>query len=114
MAVSYTHLDGQIFLESDLFFSGMRPAVNVGLSVSRVGGAAQTKAMKKAAGSIRIAVSYTHLVFRNVVHSRSGQKAIRKLTSSQLLPERRYLSYAACNSQESAVHRYRQRSYRCV
>ena len=46
--------DGQIFLESDLFFEGMRPAVNVGLSVSRVGGAAQTKAMKKAAGSIRI------------------------------------------------------------
>ena len=46
--------DGQIFLESDLFNAGMRPAVNVGLSVSRVGGAAQTKAMKKAAGSIRI------------------------------------------------------------
>ena len=46
--------DGQIFLESDLFFAGMRPAVNVGLSVSRVGGAAQTKAMKKVAGSIRI------------------------------------------------------------
>lgn len=46
--------DGQIFLESDLFFSGTRPAVNVGLSVSRVGGAAQTKAMKKAAGSLRI------------------------------------------------------------
>lgn len=46
--------DGQIFLESDLFFSGQRPAVNVGLSVSRVGGAAQWKAMKKASGSIRI------------------------------------------------------------
>ena len=46
--------DGQIFLESSLFFSGMRPAVNVGLSVSRVGGDAQTKAMKKAAGSLRI------------------------------------------------------------
>lgn len=46
--------DGQIFLESDLFFSGMRPAVNVGLSVSRVGGAAQTKAMKSASGTIRI------------------------------------------------------------
>ena len=46
--------DGQIFLESNLFNAGMRPAVNVGLSVSRVGGAAQTKAMKKAAGSIRI------------------------------------------------------------
>ena len=46
--------DGQIFLESDLFFAGNRPAVNVGLSVSRVGGAAQTKAMKKASGNIRI------------------------------------------------------------
>ena len=46
--------DGQIFLETDLFMSGVRPAVNVGLSVSRVGGAAQTKAMKKASGSMRI------------------------------------------------------------
>ena len=46
--------DGQIFLESDLFFAGQRPAVNVGLSVSRVGGDAQTKAMKKAAGTLRI------------------------------------------------------------
>ena len=46
--------DGQIFLESNLFFSGQRPAFNVGLSVSRVGGAAQTKAMKSAAGAIRL------------------------------------------------------------
>ena len=46
--------DGQIFLESDLFFSGQRPAVNVGISVSRVGGDAQTNAMKKAAGAIRL------------------------------------------------------------
>ncbi len=46
--------DGQIFLESQLFFAGVRPAVNVGLSVSRVGGAAQTKAMKKVAGTLRI------------------------------------------------------------
>ena len=46
--------DGQIFLESELFNSGLRPAVNYGLSVSRVGGAAQTKAMKKAAGNLRI------------------------------------------------------------
>ena len=46
--------DGQIFLESNLFFAGQRPAVNVGLSVSRVGGAAQKKAMKKAAGGIRL------------------------------------------------------------
>ena len=46
--------DGQIFLESSLFFAGQRPAVNVGLSVSRVGGAAQTKATKKATGSLRL------------------------------------------------------------
>jgi F-type H+-transporting ATPase subunit alpha len=46
--------DGQIYLESDLFYQGMRPAVNAGLSVSRVGGAAQTKAMKKVAGKLRL------------------------------------------------------------
>ena len=46
--------DGQIFLETDLFFSGIRPAVNVGLSVSRVGGAAQIKAMKQVAGQLRL------------------------------------------------------------
>jgi len=46
--------DGQIYLESDLFYQGMRPAVNVGLSVSRVGGSAQTKAMKKVAGKLRL------------------------------------------------------------
>ena len=46
--------DGQIFLESDLFHSGIRPAINVGISVSRVGGAAQTKAMKKVAGTLRL------------------------------------------------------------
>ena len=46
--------DGQIFLESDLFFSGVRPAINVGISVSRVGGNAQTKAMKKVAGRLRL------------------------------------------------------------
>ena len=46
--------DGQIFLESSLFFAGQRPAVNVGLSVSRVGGDAQTKAMKRAAGTLRL------------------------------------------------------------
>ena len=49
--------DGQIFLESELFFSGQRPAVNVGLSVSRVGGAAQTKIMKKLSGGIRTALA---------------------------------------------------------
>ena len=46
--------DGQIFLESDLFFSGIRPAINAGLSVSRVGGAAQLKPMKQVSGTLRI------------------------------------------------------------
>ena len=46
--------DGQIYLETDLFFAGQRPAVNVGLSVSRVGGAAQTRAIKRTAGTMRI------------------------------------------------------------
>jgi F-type H+-transporting ATPase subunit alpha len=46
--------DGQIYLEPDLFFAGVRPAINVGISVSRVGGNAQTKAMKKVAGSLRL------------------------------------------------------------
>src|SRR6185437_7610183 len=46
--------DGQIFLEADLFYSGVRPAVNVGISVSRVGGSAQTKAMKGVAGRLRL------------------------------------------------------------
>ncbi len=46
--------DGQIYLESDLFFAGIRPAINVGISASRVGGKAQTKAMKKVAGNLRL------------------------------------------------------------
>ena len=49
--------DGQIYLESDLFYSGIRPAINVGISVSRVGGSAQTKAMKKVAGRLRLDLS---------------------------------------------------------
>ena len=49
--------DGQIYLETDLFFAGQRPAVNVGLSVSRVGGAAQIKAMKKVSGSLKLVYS---------------------------------------------------------
>jgi F-type H+-transporting ATPase subunit alpha len=50
--------DGQIYLEGDLFFAGIRPAMNVGLSVSRVGGKAQTKAMKKVAGRLRLDLAY--------------------------------------------------------
>jgi F-type H+-transporting ATPase subunit alpha len=49
--------DGQIYLQPDLFFAGIRPAMNAGISVSRVGGAAQTKAMKKVAGGLRLALA---------------------------------------------------------
>src|SRR5207244_7247739 len=49
--------DGQIYLESDLFYSGVRPAVNVGISVSRVGSSAQTRAMRKVAGRLRLELS---------------------------------------------------------
>ena len=49
--------DGQIFLEADLFYSGVRPAINVGISVSRVGGNAQIKAMKQVAGSLRLSLA---------------------------------------------------------
>src|SRR5690625_1503573 len=49
--------DGQVFLETDLFNQGQRPAINVGISVSRVGGSAQTKAMKKVTGSLRLGLA---------------------------------------------------------
>src|SRR3546814_15836215 len=52
--------DGQIFLETDLFTAGIRPAVNAGISVSRVGGAAQTRPVNKLAGGVRIAHAQTH------------------------------------------------------
>ena len=54
--------DGQIFLETDLFYQGIRPAINVGLSVSRVGGAAQTKAMKKVSGSMKLDLAQYRVV----------------------------------------------------
>lgn len=57
--------DGQIFLQSDLFFSGVRPAINAGLSVSRVGGSAQIKAMKKVAGTLRLDLAS----YRELKHS---------------------------------------------
>lgn len=59
--------DGQIFLEAELFFKGVRPAINVGLSVSRVGSAAQIKAMKQVAGSLKLFLAqvYMYLCFFN-------------------------------------------------
>ena len=78
--------DGQIFLESDLFFSGQRPAVNVGLSVSRVGGDAQTKAMKKAAGGIRLDLAqYREMEVFTQFSSDLDETTKRQLTYGQCL-----------------------------
>jgi F-type H+-transporting ATPase subunit alpha len=80
--------DGQIYLESQLFFSGQRPAVNVGLSVSRVGGAAQIKAMKKVAGSIRINLAqYRELVVFSQFGSDLDKATRDKLNQGERLVE---------------------------
>ena len=76
--------DGQIFLESDLFFSGQRPAVNVGLSVSRVGGDAQTRAMKSAAGAIRLELAqYREMEVFTQFSSDLDESAKRQLVYGQ-------------------------------
>jgi F-type H+-transporting ATPase subunit alpha len=72
--------DGQIFLESDLFFSGVRPAVNVGLSVSRVGGNAQIKAMKQVAGTLRLSMAQ----FRELAAFAQFGSDLDKATQAQL------------------------------
>jgi F-type H+-transporting ATPase subunit alpha len=72
--------DGQIFLESDLFYSGVRPAVNVGLSVSRVGGNAQIKAMKQVAGTLRLSMAQ----FRELAAFAQFGSDLDKATQDQL------------------------------
>ena len=72
--------DGQIYLEPELFYAGVRPAVNVGLSVSRVGGAAQTKAMKQVAGTLRLDLAQ----FRELLHLRSSASDLDKSTLAQI------------------------------
>jgi F-type H+-transporting ATPase subunit alpha len=72
--------DGQIYLETDLFYSGVRPAVNVGLSVSRVGGAAQVAAMKKIAGTLRLALAQ----YRELAAFAQFASDMDKATQSQL------------------------------
>ncbi|ETP72016.1 proton translocating ATP synthase, F1 alpha subunit [Lachnospiraceae bacterium JC7] len=80
--------DGQIFLESNLFFEGQRPAVNVGLSVSRVGGAAQAKAMKKASGSLRIDLAqYREMAVFTQFSSDLDQNTRDLLTQGKVLME---------------------------
>lgn len=84
--------DGQIYLESDLFYQGMRPAVNVGLSVSRVGGAAQTKAMKKVAGKLRLQLAQfrelqTFVQFASDVDSVTKEKIHKGRIISEVLKQ---------------------------
>jgi F-type H+-transporting ATPase subunit alpha len=80
--------DGQIYLESELFFSGQRPAINVGLSVSRVGGAAQTKAMKKVAGPLRIHLAqYRELAAFSQFGSELDEETRRELRRGERLSE---------------------------
>lgn len=73
--------DGQIYLEADLFFSGIRPAINVGLSVSRVGGNAQTKAMKQVAGMLRLSLAQ----FRELAAFSQLSTDLDKATKQQLV-----------------------------
>src|SRR5438477_3295259 len=87
--------DGQIFLESDLFYSGQRPAVNVGISVSRVGGAAQTKAMKKIAGKLRLELAqYRELAafsqFGSDLDKATQQQLARGARMTELLKQGQY------------------------
>lgn len=80
--------DGQIYLESDLFYQGVRPAVNVGLSVSRVGSAAQTKAMKKVAGKLRLSLAQFRELQAFVQFSSDVDEATKKrIHEGQLITE---------------------------
>jgi len=87
--------DGQIFLEADLFYAGVRPAVNVGISVSRVGGSAQTKAMKKVAGKLRLELAqYRALAafaqFASDLDKASQQQLARGARMTELLKQPQY------------------------
>lgn len=87
--------DGQIFLESDLFYAGQRPAVNVGISVSRVGGDAQTKAMKKVAGQLRLDLAQFRALaafaqFGSDLDSATREQLDRGLRLTELLKQPQY------------------------
>lgn len=89
--------DGQIFLESDLFYQGVRPAINVGLSVSRVGSAAQTKAMKKVAGKIKLELAQFRELeaftkFGSELDERTKQKIDRGFRTVEILKQTQYAS----------------------
>ena len=94
--------DGQLFLESDLFFSGQRPAINVGISVSRVGGDAQTKGMKKAAGTIRLDLAqYREMEvftqFSSDLDDDTKKQLLYGQSLMQALRQERYRPYRQCD-----------------
>lgn len=95
--------DGQIYLESDLFFSGQRPAINVGLSVSRVGGACQVKAMRKVSGSLRIMMaqfrelqSFSQL--SSEMDASSAKQIARGLRLNEILKQSEHLNRSLAES----------------
>jgi F-type H+/Na+-transporting ATPase subunit alpha len=126
--------DGQIFLESDLFYSGVRPAVNVGISVSRVGGSAQIKAMRQVAGTLRMELAqYREMAafaqFGSDLDATTqkqlarGSRLVEMLKQGQYEPlpvERQSLIIYAATAgyvdalPESAVRRYEAELYRFV
>ena len=126
--------DGQIFLESDLFFSGVRPAVNVGISVSRVGGNAQIKAMKQVAGTLRLDLAqYREMAafaqFGSDLDASTQQMLSRGSRLVQILKQDQYvpvpverqiiIMYAATNGYidelpESSLKRYEEDLYRFI
>ena len=126
--------DGQIFLETDLFYSGVRPAVNVGISVSRVGGSAQIKAMKQVAGSLRIELAqYREMAafaqFGSDLDAATQKQLARGSRLVEILKQGQYeplpvekqvlIIYAATNGfvdhlPESAVRKYEAELYRFV
>lgn len=95
-AISIT--DGQIYLEPELFYAGIRPAINVGLSVSRVGGAAQTKAMRQVAGRLRLDLARYHELkafahFGTELDRRTRARLVRGARLVELLKQRQYRPY---------------------
>ena len=126
--------DGQIFLETDLFYSGVRPAVNVGISVSRVGGSAQIKAIKQVAGSLRIELAqYREMAafaqFGSDLDAATQKQLARGSRLVEILKQGQYeplpvekqvlIIYAATNGfvdhlPESAVRKYEAELYRFV
>jgi F-type H+-transporting ATPase subunit alpha len=97
--------DGQIFLETDLFNAGIRPAVNAGISVSRVGGAAQTKIIKKLGGGIRLALAqYTELAAFSQFASDLDEATRAQLEHGERVTElMKQMQYAPMNVAETAV-----------